>query len=359
MSFTRVNSGGWSVGATLTSAQMNQLDTNVSNALDKSAAGDQISGVITFNSGGQLNANRAASIVVSASNAMQITSGGGIEVNAGAGIQAAVSNAIESAASSGILSVVAGGIATSVAGGISDGHVVGGIAATIAGGIAPTVAGGIGDGAIAGGIATTTAGGLVLGGGSGDWPTFSATRTRNNTFRFPNPRYMPSGWQWQTNGLNLIGPATSTSITFPLEMLHHGATLAGLYIIFNVFGSHSGGVPANLPQLGVFGIHTQAGYSIGSQIQLYAGSSTAGAGYQQFGTSPASPSSPPATGSAWYDSGSNQAFGFIPNQNNVIDTYNYQYYAVLVDEYGANSASGNVWYSIAPLYSNIANMQFA
>lgn len=34
MSFTRVNPGGWALGAQLTSTQMNDLDTNVSNSLD-------------------------------------------------------------------------------------------------------------------------------------------------------------------------------------------------------------------------------------------------------------------------------------------------------------------------------------
>jgi hypothetical protein len=34
MAFTRVNPGGWPLGALLTSTQMNSLDTNVSNAID-------------------------------------------------------------------------------------------------------------------------------------------------------------------------------------------------------------------------------------------------------------------------------------------------------------------------------------
>jgi hypothetical protein len=47
LSFSRANSGGWAVGDKLTSAQANILDTDHANALDKTVAGDTLSGLIT------------------------------------------------------------------------------------------------------------------------------------------------------------------------------------------------------------------------------------------------------------------------------------------------------------------------
>lgn len=88
MSFSRVNSGGWATGAELTSAQLNQMDTNLANALDKSTAGDFIAGVIGFVAGtGKMNFNIAG--------CGEITTAGGL------------------------VSTVAFGFATSAAGGIA------------------------------------------------------------------------------------------------------------------------------------------------------------------------------------------------------------------------------------------------
>ena len=54
MTITRVNPAGWSLGDKLTSAQQNQLDIDHANALDKTSAGDTLSGVVRIQSGGQL-----------------------------------------------------------------------------------------------------------------------------------------------------------------------------------------------------------------------------------------------------------------------------------------------------------------
>ena len=42
MTFSRVNAGGWASGAEVTTTQFTALDTDLSNALDKSAAGDGV-----------------------------------------------------------------------------------------------------------------------------------------------------------------------------------------------------------------------------------------------------------------------------------------------------------------------------
>ncbi len=49
MSFTRVGpNGGWLVNGTLTSAQLNALDIDHANAVDRSVAGDTVAGLITL-----------------------------------------------------------------------------------------------------------------------------------------------------------------------------------------------------------------------------------------------------------------------------------------------------------------------
>lgn len=51
MSISRIKPTGWSFFEKLTSPQATQLDVNVSNAVDKTAAGDTVSGTLTFASG--------------------------------------------------------------------------------------------------------------------------------------------------------------------------------------------------------------------------------------------------------------------------------------------------------------------
>jgi hypothetical protein len=353
MSFVKVGpAGGWAFGSKLTSAQMNQLDSDHANALDKSVAGDTLLGVVQMASTGAIQVNSAGAQIISSVL-------GGIESTTAKGIISTTSQGIFGQAAFSILGGVANAIAAGNAGAISDGGLTGGIAATVAkgvttavaGGIAPSSGGSIQDGGQAGGLSTTTPGGFVLGGGSTDWPTFPA-RTNGNTFRIPAPRVLTAGWSWSSFDCQcLLGPGTSQQLIIPLDFLHHGSTLAGLYIIFGVPNSHSA-VPAQLPQMIVSRFPIGPGANASSAQSLYSG------GFQTFGTAPASPSSPPGSGAAWYNSGNNQAFGFIPNQNNVIDTGNYQYTCKISDENGANSASGNYYYSIAMVYSNITTMQF-
>jgi len=48
MTFSRVNASSWATGAEVTTAQINQLDLDHANALDKSIAGDGVFGPLTF-----------------------------------------------------------------------------------------------------------------------------------------------------------------------------------------------------------------------------------------------------------------------------------------------------------------------
>lgn len=54
MTITKVNASGWSSGAKLTSTQANSFDTKIVTALDKTSAGDTLSGVINCSGEGRI-----------------------------------------------------------------------------------------------------------------------------------------------------------------------------------------------------------------------------------------------------------------------------------------------------------------
>lgn len=54
MTTPRVKPAGWGVGEKLTSAQADQLDINITNSLDKTSAGDTLSGVVTLSGVGRI-----------------------------------------------------------------------------------------------------------------------------------------------------------------------------------------------------------------------------------------------------------------------------------------------------------------
>jgi len=76
--------GPFSFGAKLTSAQLNQLDTDHSLALDKSTAGDQLAGAVTMASTASITASHAANIVISIAGGLKTTAVGGIQLAGGA-----------------------------------------------------------------------------------------------------------------------------------------------------------------------------------------------------------------------------------------------------------------------------------
>lgn len=94
MSFSKVNAGGWPVNGKLTSSQINQLDTDHANALDKSVAGDTILGTVGFSGSGNISANQASSVKSLVSN--------GINTSVSGGIQSAAANGITSSTAQGI-----------------------------------------------------------------------------------------------------------------------------------------------------------------------------------------------------------------------------------------------------------------
>ena len=83
MSFTRVNPSGWAVGSTLTAAQQNQLDIDHAKALDKSVAGDTISGTVTLASGASIAPAFGSSVVFASGALLTISSGAAEYVSSG------------------------------------------------------------------------------------------------------------------------------------------------------------------------------------------------------------------------------------------------------------------------------------
>jgi hypothetical protein len=324
---------------------MNSLDADHANALDKSLAGDTLSGVVTVASTGEI---------------LLPNGGGSILVEGAEGIEVLVAN--------GITAVAANGITPFVSGGISDGGVAGGIAATTAGGIAPTVASGITDGGVIGGIQPTVSkgiksnvshgidlatagamqssavGGFVLAGGSSDWPTFSTARGRTVT-RVPAPLAGLTGsWSYYLTYPGLLGPGNGGgTLLLKLDPLHDGATLQNVIVALIVTASHSGGGSISgmtMPSLSVYA------YPFNTPSGALALSSTA----TQYAVNP-------GTGSAWYNGGALQEVVYTCNQNNVIASSANTYSISLTDESGTGSFSGNVFYSVELIYS-VPNMAF-
>jgi hypothetical protein len=370
MSFSKVNPPGWAFGDKLTSAQMNQLDADHANALDKSVAGDAIAGVVTIVGAGQIRTSIPSGLLANTGNGLVSTVANGITTSTAQGI---VSNAAQ-----GIISFAIGGIQAGVAKGITDGGHAGGISATIlggisdggvVGGISPTIAAGITDGGITGGIRLTVAGGLrsntagaiVLAGGASDYPTFSSTRviTKNLSLGSPFGSAAPfspgTGWTFAfASGPALVGGATTNTLTIPLNGFFgnggaglNGSTLTSVVLVFAVGQSHAN-VPVLLPSLQLWRIPTASGNAT-TPASLYSG------GAQSMGTGGGG-WTVPTTGALWFASGNMQNYPTAPNQNNAIDLLNYVYYAVLQDESGGNALTGNLYYALQCTFGNLTNM---
>jgi len=95
MAFTRVKPANWALNEKLTSAQINALDVDHANAVDKTSAGDTVSGTLTLAATGKVVAS-----------------------NAGAEIKTSVASGIQTNIAAGLISTVAGGIQSNAAGGI-------------------------------------------------------------------------------------------------------------------------------------------------------------------------------------------------------------------------------------------------
>jgi hypothetical protein len=187
-------------------------------------------------------------------------------------------------------------------------------------------------------IQVSTAGGLVLEAAS-DFVQFGTSHTRNIWSLF-TPMYMGSGWEWFANSPDLYTTNTSGSyLFFQLSPFHNGATLTQVNIRFFVNGPHTA-VPAQLPQLQVYqmsGDGVTASLST-STIQTY---------------SPA-----PISGPNWDTGLLYRTLTFNCNQNNVINTGAFTYFAQLTDETGLHAVAGNLYQQYELVFTTINSDQF-
>jgi hypothetical protein len=360
VSFTRVNPGGWGTGDTFTHAQGNQLDIDHSLSLDKSTAGDTLSGVVNIASTGSVVANLPNGIVINGA--------GGFSANTAGAVQATQPNAITS--------TTAGGIGPGVAGGISDGGVAGGIKATVAGGITSTIAGGITStiiggispgvaggirsstaagiiSSVASGIQSTAAGGFALNGGTSDYLIYGSTRSKTVLETgAAMVNVVVAGWN--TNGTLPYLSSTANSGTvqglWPRQLLNgaaNGAVLASITVRI-VVAAHTG-VPATAPTINLIRYALPNG-------SAPATSSMFSTGAQSFWpTTALGGIATPASGAAWTASGNIQSITFTPDTNITIDTSQYAYELQLVDEQGANALTGSNYACVIFAFTGIGN----
>ena len=319
MSFVRVNPTGWSgaagtAGDEFTSTQANTLDADHANALDKTTAGDTLSGVVTMASTAVLGAGFAGNVVASAAGAVAATVGYAVECQAAQAVVATV----------------------------------------------------------AGGIASAAVGGFALSGAAGDWPTFGVSGSDPATHRIwipgdgivgrtASPTSTPSGAVYLPSDMpsiqsgGALTTAVSTSATagyayyLPLTRLHSGASVDGyacsgatlisatLYLAPNA--AHSG-LPAFMPRIGVWRVGPGPVSPTGGLQALYSG-----AGGMVVDTS---------ASAALYNNP--HTIEYPCNQNGVLDTSQYSYFLVIVDEGDTGlSLSGSYFEGVQLFFANIAN----
>jgi hypothetical protein len=203
--------------------------------------------------------------------------------------------------------------------------------------------------ASSGGSFTTGTGGNVIIGNAGgltlqaaqDFIQYSTAHTRTiwNTFTVLNT---PSGGNWSS--INSIAWESNNisglnSLNFKIDNLHNGATLESITICF-VTSTHSS-LPSVFPEIAVR--RTRLGTpATNSTILSATGGSPTPSSVGDYNTNPQ------IFTAAFTGSGG----------DNVIDTSNYIYFAVLIDESGTNSVVGNVYYGYSVSYGNITTDQF-
>lgn len=305
MTFSRIRPLGWGFGNKLSSAEENQMDINLSKAVDKT--GDTIAGTETFASGSKI----------------VMKSGSEFKAEFGATTNFYGYTYLKSGAR---LSFDPGGLIEGT----------------------PTLNGILTVDGMGHSIATSAGGRFVL--GDNDWVEFSTPRTHSVILPFTNlnPR-TTLGW---TYDISLLAPLPVLSnqgvgggggFDCILSPLHHGATLSSVDVWFSVAPGHAA-MPSGLPSIELtrIGPLVDGGLAVGG-----------------------SPVALSTTSRQYYSSASLLAYQskehkmtYVCNQNNVIDTTQYLYGLSVNDEFGTNARLGNGYYYCVLNYSNITNMRF-
>lgn len=311
MTFARVKPTGWSRGETLTTAEINALDTNQANAVDKTG-GTTITGSITWGSGSSAAWNNGSSVTQQAGSTWTLEGATSIPT--------------------GVTVTFAGGSTLNVAGSTDfAGTTTFSGAVTMSGTL--TVSG-------AGKVKTSASGRIEL--GDNDYPTFSATRSRSVRIGItPALAYWASTYTDFTYDSSTPGMTSATlgaAFVVPLHGLHNGATLSTLDVYFTPRVTTT--TPATPPSVQLYRRAITAGAAIGAQTAL---SGTATQSYTPGGD---------------YNDGKALIMTYTCTTNNVIDTASYIYYLVVTDESGAGAVVGNRYHAVVCNYTAIADMRF-
>jgi hypothetical protein len=204
--------------------------------------------------------------------------------------------------------------------------------------------------AAVGGITSGVDGGIELSGSAADVIRFGTPHARS-----PAALLEVVGGQLNagfgyifSSGLGwMVTTGTANSQPLKLPLLHNGATLTAVNVIFSVNGPHSTLTGLSLPALSVFRHPIAAGSNMPTPD--YLGTTT-----KQFFPTPGS-------AGAYDDSNKKQVLSYNCNASpqNVIDTTNYVYTVLLWDENGSPAVAGNFYYAIQCVYADIADMRFA
>lgn len=342
MTFSSVNPPvGWVTNEPLTHTQLNQINTNLTNALDKTgdnvASGGGISGLIEVLTGGEIDINSGG--------VLKSKSGSTVNFQSGTTTTLAGTNAI-----SGTTTITG---ATTLNANLTT---LTGKTVTMNSGSTLTANSGSttnlnGATAVASTGTITLASGSTFNANSGSVVTITNSPSSNfKTTTFAN--FITPQTRTLINPINTfssttgsissygIGAAIDTGVggTFIVPLRpHHGATLFNVAVGFFVGTAHAG-IPANLPQIKV------SRFNAASPLT------------EEFLSSTSTQTFPmPVSGAAYYNGGALQAFNFTCNQNNVIDNNNYIYYLYILNESGANSQNNNVFGSIILSFNAISS----
>jgi hypothetical protein len=206
------------------------------------------------------------------------------------------------------------------------------------------------NGIVAGSIRSNVVGAIQLAGGPTDNITFFPARIRSVCMPFMfyvlSPPWTGVFISPASNGL--LGPGTAQQTLFLLPPPHNGATLLSVSCSLRVTGPHAS-VPASMgggggPAMQV--VRLAIGQGIPTAPQFLSSA-------PQQGFIPV-----PASGAAWDSAGQIQTLVYTCNQNNVIDTSQFIYSLILIDENGSGAVAGNIYEGLTLNYTNINDMRF-
>jgi hypothetical protein len=356
VTFSRIKPYGWARNEKITSPQMTQLDINVSTAVDKTGDnagnGGGISGEIDVLSGGTLNLLSGSSQTIEGGSYITIANDGYVFLNSDAWLLAASGSYMDLAGTNILgnakvnLTINAGsaitanaGTAVSINGTLYINNVM-----DIQGGSLTNVNNNATVVYNNGSQQTYESGMTFL---TSVWGQWQSTTNRNlNTSFLTGVAATSSSWTYYDN-FALSGSVSSNTFLVPLMRCANNATLNTVIVYMKVGNPHAGGVPANFPSIQVIRTDNVTGTAI-NLSSISGGAQTFGTG---FGTAP-------ATGGAWYNSGTMWALTFTCNQNNTIDNTQYTYTAIIVDENGSGSETGNQYYNVSCNSINIPDQSW-